>query len=236
MGVHLMKRFLFITFLMLPPSLAIIGWSLKWFSPGWTDALGGLNNLATVAMAILTYYYVVLTGYYVGLTGDLVRQALRSQGLALQAQEAEFRPYMVVDIEFEEVSGFLVIKNVGRLPALNVRIKFEPQIVATSDGAQYNLTEGLLSEPFSVFPPGKIQRSDLGPAEEFLDPNRDWVYHVSLSYTWPGRRDVVSENYVINLNFEKHVGWQKKRGLEEVVETLEKIERRLREVSLPSGQ
>lgn len=176
----MLRKSTFVLFLLLPPLLIAACWALKFFSPGWTQQFGGFGNVANALAVFLTYYYVVLTGYYVFLTGRLVQQAILSQGHVLRAQEAEFRPYVIADIEFEGILGSLVIKNVGRLPAQNVRIKFDPEIIATSrmDGTVYNLTEQLLSEPIAFFPPGKVQRSNLGPAEEFLDPDEPWVFNV----------------------------------------------------------
>lgn len=187
-------------------------------NPKLVVELGGTVTFISFLTVLLTYFYVVLTGL-------MVKQMIKSQ-------EEERRPYITVDIEFEQSRGWLVISNIGRLPATDVKIKIEPELVAVQER---KLSETLLSKPIAYFPPGKTLRSFVDVGRDILAKDSPHEFTATVSYTWPGQKETQSETYGINLDFYSHRLYTPKMDLTDINERLKEIERHLASIAKSRG-
>jgi hypothetical protein len=106
-----------------------------------------INVSVSAILALLTYIYVHVT--YKMLESN--RQMLSEQ---MKSSAEQTRPFVVVSFPSQDAAVHLNISNIGNRPAVNVKIRFEPDLNNIKDkvawGDQQNLTfsDRILSQPF----------------------------------------------------------------------------------------
>lgn len=188
-------------------------------NPELAKKIGGTAAFIGFLTVLLTYFYVVLTGL-------MVRQMVK-------AQEEERRPYITVDIEFEQSEGWLVISNIGRLPATDVKINIDPEIVAVRER---KLSETILGKPIAYFPPGKTLRSFVDVGRDLLGKDSPKEFTARVSYSLPGKAKRHTDTYSINLDFYSHRMYTPQRDLNDINERLKEIERHLATLAKSEGR
>ncbi len=128
------------------------------------EPFGGPNNLVGLLTVLLTYLYVVLTSF-------MVRQMA-------QAQEEERRPYVVVDIEMDQQETTMVLKNISKTPARDVRVQLIPDILTASEKS---VNDTLFSKPIAFLPPGRIVNSFVDLSQKFFEEGKPTNFEVSMS-------------------------------------------------------
>ncbi len=187
--------------------------------PELANRFGGTATFISFLTVLLTYLYVVFTGL-------MVRQIAK-------AQEEERRPYITVDIEFEQSVGWLVISNIGKLPATEVEITIVPELVAVRGR---KLSETILSKPIAYFPPGKILRSFVNVGRELLGKEGPKEFTARVSYSLPERQNRYTDTYSINIDFYSHRLYTSQRDLKDINERLKEIERHLATIAKSKGE
>jgi len=202
-----MKKFLLTVLI---PVVFVVLFTCTLVFPDFGAVVGGPAVFTGFIITLLTYLYVVFTG-------------LSLQEMT-KAQEAQRRPYVTVDLEFEEFSGWIVIANVGKLPAFDVRIQFDPELTATRNR---KLSETLFREPISFIPPGKILRSFVDVGKRLLDEEQPAIFKARVSYKGIDGATVFNEAYSINLDFYRHRLSTRHASLDEVSKWLEVIAKQI---------
>jgi hypothetical protein len=129
--------------------------------------------IGTVAYALVAIFAAVFAGWQVW---EIRR-----------TREEEARPFVVVDVQPSPVSRKilnLVVENVGRTVARNVRLTFEPPL--QSSGEPYPLAESpLIREGMPTMPPGRRVEAlfEFAPASKNKDLPNPLRRHCE-----PGRR------------------------------------------------
>jgi hypothetical protein len=127
----------------------------------------------------------------------------------------------------------LVIKNVGKRPAIEVSITLDPPPVRASEPAGFELAKlKMLNEPVAMIAPGQELRTHYDSHIE--RHNRDdlpSVHHVSLRYKDTSRREY-NETAVLDLDAMKGVLYTSVKTLHDVGKSLAEIQKILKGASV----
>jgi hypothetical protein len=175
------KQLLFI--LVLPLLLLTALLLLDFFPVGWSNRFGGASNILGFFTVYLSYIYVVLTN-------QMLRQMIKSQ-------EADRRPFVIVDIERTQGWGYMVVKNIGKLPARDLSITFNPPIRAIFGQTERPIS--LIENPIPFLPPERELRTAIGLEQLIFRGPNVRPYAVIVSYSWSGHNTPVSEEYSIDV-------------------------------------
>ncbi len=158
-----------------PIGIFVIGIVLSLFIPNRA------NPLITLLAALLTYFYVILTWRMVHGT-----------------VEQQWRPWIFINIRpaVTETSGrfsnrrvflYFQIKNYGRVPALNLSLKCNPEV---------DVEDGPLSRDWSVFGPDHQEEFEIKGIDG--DPE-DRRFTVRIEYQWFGQNEKYSTEIPVTL-------------------------------------
>lgn len=172
----------------------------------FAEYLGDPNSILPFFTSLLTYVYVVITW-------SMVKQMILNRDL-------DRRPYVSVDIEFENAMGYVVVQNHGLSPATNINITFLPELVATRNR---KVSETLFAKPISFLPPGRTLRSFIDSGVALLHKDAPGEYTAKVEYSWSERRMDYNESCNINLNFYKWRLGSRASTLKDVTDQLEKV-------------
>jgi hypothetical protein len=180
--------------------------------PGISKFMGDTGTLITFLTAIFTYIYVVLTGL-------TVRQMVKNS-------EDESRPYIIADIEINDHCVFFIIRNIGKLPAKELKVKIEPDIVNTI-GKSLNTT--LFSKPISIVAPGKEIKTFINTSMVVFKSEAPKVFEVALEYKW-GNAKVENESYRLDISMYHDLVTVNVKSIHHVAKELEEISKNFKKV------
>lgn len=139
-------------------------------------AVAALGTAATTLIAFVTAWLVL---------GQL-RAARRQLTDARSAQAEQERPYVIVFIDTSEASQQLmdlVVQNVGRTPAWNVRIHLDPPPVRAQETPGLELAKArLFNEHLPLLPPGRTIRAFFDSAIDRKGEDLPTEYRVRVTY------------------------------------------------------
>jgi hypothetical protein len=182
--------------------------------PDTANKFGGASTIVSFLTVLLTYIYVVLTGM-------MVRQMVK-------AQQDEDRPYILAHLEFDQNLCWIVVSNIGKKPAKGLTIKIDPPLVGLRN---VDIAQKLFAKPISFFPPGKVFRSAVNSSVAmFADGSID-EYRFTISYAWDGCPNPVTEEYTVNVGFNKGRWGVDKKDLDDIANSLDSIEKHLEIIS-----
>lgn len=181
-------------------------------SPNLLPYFGNSANLVGFITALMTYLYVILTG-------QMVRQMIKSS-------EQELRPYIIVDIEIIELAGYFILRNIGKMPAQNLRVTINPELIALDDKS---LSTTLLKNPIAFMPPGKEIRTVLRDRKRMLCDEAPLVFEVELKYEWEGKS--ACEKYTVDISFYGSQYYLERKDIHDVAKSIEQINRNLTQIA-----
>ena len=151
--------------------------------PELVSKYGGGPNLSQLVMSILTYLYVALTAILVY--------------SIFQDRRRERRPYIIVDVDCSKHESWLIIRNIGKMPAKELDIHISPEL-PTMTGIE--LSKSIFKSPIAFFPPGKVFKSFIDKSFNLLAEGNSKKYSVTLKYRWDGQKRKIKEEYDIDLS------------------------------------
>ncbi len=108
------------------------------------------------------------------------------------------RPRVILDVHHERGLFFLLLRNIGSEPAVNVVTKFGPRILGPDGKKEIN---GIgLFRGVAFFPPGKQFRVLLGAAAAYFSTKQPTKFPVSVTYqgeNGKGYSEVINHNLEI---------------------------------------
>jgi hypothetical protein len=191
-----------------------------------------------VAAAWATVVIYLVLGVFAWIQVLQAKKLRESQALqARELREAEARPYVVVDFEPDRVPFVnLVVANLGRTMARNVRVEADPPFDSSvyRSGPVPLAKFKLFSEGIPSLAPGKrivllfdqmLDRADAGLPES---------YRVRLTYEWDGGQ-LPSEELRLDLELYRPLRRVTPETIHDVSKTLTKIGRQLEKWSAGAG-
>lgn len=151
-----------------------------------------LNHNQGAVMAVLTLVYVLTTI-------TLALFTYKSLTVAQNVGRESVRPYLVFDIQVRDLSVYAILKNLGRTPARNVRIRIKPLLEVAS--GQKKTECHLTSVTIPLMAPGReiVDLVDGGPRFHELYP--DTIFHGTIVYS-DTRENTYSEEFEVSPVFE----------------------------------
>lgn len=142
-----------------------------------------LNKYSNLLLSLLTSAYVLLTW--------LVVREMK------YAREAEARPYIIIDSLVAGVRCYLIVKNVGKSAAVNVRFKINKPLVGRGNRVVNDLH--VFAHGIDYFPPRKDFVFDLFPLHELHDKESKCPAEFSIKVTYEFLRNKKTEE-VVHIN------------------------------------
>jgi hypothetical protein len=190
----------------------------------------------TGIMALLTGGLLV-TAFVAALYAARQVKLARQHGEEARTAEWEAsRPYVMVTIE-PGLTGpplfDLLVKNIGRRPAVDVSITLDPPPMRASEPAGYELAKlKMLTEPVAMIAPGQEMRTHYDSSRERL--NRDDLpsfHRVSLTYQDTSGHQY-SETAVLDLDAMKGVLFTSVKTVHDIGKSLAAIQKTLGSASI----
>lgn len=153
-----------------------------------------LNSNSGLITSLLTFFLVVLTGWYAYITHKMLKSNEK-------ANNEQTRPYIIVMIESQDLKLKLYIKNLGKRPAIEVEISFNPPL-DNIDNIRKNKGEkphkNLLYQSF--MPPNFEVSTSLWHTPGLLEKKElVKIYEVQLCYKDTNNQNY-KETYTINVD------------------------------------
>jgi len=183
-----------------------------------------IQSLTLIATLIVVICYTIETAKMAHATQAQTIASSKSLDLMQQMREAETRPYIVPTLDLSPQGlSTLVIENVGKTPAVDIQIEFDPSL--PEDAPNNKATQAikaLQSQGFKYMPPGFQGRFFWGVGKESPLGNEFTIgitYYSSLNHTQ------YRERYFISMDDYLHILLHGRQPLHEIsyyLETLSK--------------
>ncbi len=149
-----------------------------------------------------------------------------------EAKESEMAPYVIAlfDIPFEEKMIYLVVKNIGKSTAQDVKIQFKPKL---ADNSGEDISElPVFKNGITSLSPGQEIRTFVDSSSAFLFGQNDQplTYIVKISFNgWPKDTLKVTEQ-VLDLTADKRSSNITQHGRHDLTNEVEKISRNIERI------
>lgn len=140
------------------------------------SAVAALATIATALVAAITAFLILRQ----------LHAAREQLSEARKAQAEQERPYVIVSIDRSEAGSQLmdlVIQNIGKTPAHNLRLSFDPVPIRAKETPGLELANTrLFNEPLPLLPPGRVIRTFFDSAIDRKDSELHSEYNVQVTY------------------------------------------------------
>lgn len=180
------------------------------------EILSWINNNSGFVIAIATVLYVIFT-------------ALMFWEM-YKTRKSEFRPYIIIDFEVNNHIIDIVIQNIGKGAAKDVKFEFKPSLMNVKNKDFSD--KGFIKNGFPFFPPGKrfvcFFDSTIGHFEKDKEPPR---CEVIITYKNSLTNDNYIEKNIIDLTPHKNREYINFKNIHNVAEELDKIKKELENIN-----
>lgn len=151
---------------------------------------------------------------------------------ARKLREEQAQPFVVVDFELSPVSGNiinLVVENVGKTLARDVKLAFTPRLESTQVSGDYDLKNTtLLKDGIPTMPPGKRIVALFDVSHQRFSSGLPLSYTVKVEFRDSRRRKQEPLEYVLDLSFYYGLMSVNEYGLHHAAKALREIESTLK--------
>lgn len=181
--------------------------------------------IAQILSLIFLIVYVVKTWHMASATRKSAEAAEKTLREMKEMRDQETAPYVVV--YFENARGtpfiYLIVKNIGKTVARDVKIDFSPPLKSSTQGANLGdmpmITEGIAS-----LAPGQQLRTFFDSAISYFG-RADLPLHIvaKISYCGGLRTDTRAWEQTLDLQALRGLLYTQERGINELVEQVEEL-------------
>ncbi|MBU2525057.1 MAG: hypothetical protein KKC03_00455 [Bacteroidetes bacterium] len=165
------------------------------------------GNYLNFGLTLLTYFYVVFTWEM------LERMKMESY--------LERRPYIVADFKSPKGDLHFELENIGKTPALNVKVKVTPDFELGKKEETINST--IFNDKIDFYPPKKMIETYISSTSSFFDKNPD-KFMVQLDYEDCFKMKF-SEKIILDLNHHKKQSYLIEKDLKDVVKSIDDLKK-----------
>lgn len=197
-----------------------------------TNTVSGMGTVLAIVQ-ILTLIFLIL---YVWKTWEIASASRKStevsEGILKEMKESrdqESAPYVVAyfDVPYGETSIYLVVKNIGKTVAENVKLEFQPPletgIVTTND---WNINDtALIKDGIGSMPPGYELRTAFGSVVSYFNKESKFPlkYKVNVSYSGGLRSGARNIEQIMDLSAFEGLSFIDEKGMHELVKEVERL-------------
>ncbi|UAB82349.1 hypothetical protein INR76_06195 [Marixanthomonas sp. SCSIO 43207] len=186
------------------PSLVIISFLILAITEKADFDSGDYLNFG---LTLLTYFYVVFTW-------EMLERMKTESYL-------ERRPYLVADFKSPKSNLHFELENIGKTPALNVKVKVSPDFELLKKEDSINTT--IFKDKIDFFPPKKLIETYLSTTSSFFEKNPD-KFTVQLDYE-DSFKNKFSEKIILDLNHHKKQSYLIEKELKDVVKSIDELKK-----------
>lgn len=204
-----------------------------WIPQGWTSAdWSAFGSLVQAAATVAAFVVAVVAAMY-------AKRQWKSQQIAVseareredRLREEQARPFVVVDFEPSPVWGNiinLVVENVGKTLAKNVRFEFDPPLQSSMSGQGYDVASSvLLTQGIPAMPPGKRVTALFDMSHDRIAADLPMTYRVTVRSDDSADRSQEPLEYVLDLSFRYGLRRVEAKTVHDVAKTLKEIEKQV---------
>lgn len=189
------------------------------------DILDVVLAIVQILSLIALVVYVIKTWHMASATRSSAEAAQKTLDELRDGRDQETAPYVVTYFEASPQTSliYLVIKNIGRTIAKDIRLVFDPPLKSTQ--AAFQLGDlAAIREGISSMPPGYEIRTAFDSAITYFgNPELPLLFRASVSYSG-GLREIKREHpQTLDLQILKGLVLANEKGIDEVISTLEKL-------------
>lgn len=142
-------------------------------------------------------------------------------GEAKRLREAQARPFVMIDFDIKDHLIFLVISNIGKTLARDVKFIVEPALVPTKEGyAAKDLT--IFREGMPILPPGKVIRTVFDSFPE-REARQDLPDRFEVIVRYRGESDSFEDRIDLDLDLYRNLVSVRRDEIHHVNQTLKKV-------------
>ncbi|MGB3152123.1 MAG: hypothetical protein WBB27_15820 [Maribacter sp.] len=186
------------------PSLIIISFFVLTIT-GKADFDSG--DYLNFGLTLLTYFYVVFTW-------EMLERMKTESYL-------ERRPYLVADFKSPKSNLHFELENIGKTPALYVKVKATPDFELLNKEDTINST--IFNDKIEFFPPKKIIETYLSSTSSFFEKNPD-KFTVELNYEDSFKKKF-TEKIILDLNHHKKQSYVIEKDLKDIVKSIKELKK-----------
>jgi len=185
-----------------------------------------------VTLIVETLTFVVMI-FYVIATWRMATASNESVREMKETREQEFSPYVVVYfyIPEKQTDIELVIKNVGRMPAKNVKFTFNPPLV-TSEPEITNFVSNFIKNGIEFLPPNYEIKTFVDITFAYFDEKKKFplTYEAIVSWTDVKGKRQMSAEWKLDLSPYYWRLFSSEKGIHELAASTEKINNSLEKI------
>lgn len=183
-------------------------------------------DIILAAVQILTLFTLII---YVIKTWQIASASKKSTEVSekilkemKESRDQEIAPYVVAYFDIEGYLIYLVIKNLGKSVAKNVKLEFQPPL-KNSKGEKISDIP-LIKAGIGSIPPGYEMRTFFdGVNSYFNKSDLPLTYKVKVSYSGGLRSGTRNIELIMDLSAFQNLGIREEKGMHELVEKVEKL-------------
>jgi hypothetical protein len=150
-----------------------------------------------------------------------------------ETRDQEVAPYVVVyfDVPQGEHIIYMVVKNVGKSVATNVRIEIDPKLIGSRE--KDFSTVSLIRDGIASIPPGYEIRTFVDTGRSMFDEQnkRPLTYRAKVTY-FGGLKDIMrTTEQILDLSVYKGLSFVSRRGIHDLAQEVEKISESIERIS-----
>ena len=165
----------------------------------------------------------VATLILAGLTAAYVLNTRNTLWEMKEARDAETRPYVIVyfDVPHGELWADLVVKNVGKTVARNVKMLFDPPLQNTDGPSLMSLP--MIRDGIPMLPPGYEIKTTLDFTQKYFKSGLPMFYNVTVTYAGGMEDKERQTDCVADLSAFEHLTYIERKDLHDLVLRVEKL-------------
>ncbi|MFN4228049.1 MAG: hypothetical protein ACK4F0_07935 [Candidatus Ratteibacteria bacterium] len=182
-------------------------------------------SIVSIVVQILTFGALI---FYTIATFKMASASKFSVNEMKKMREQEFFPYVVVyfDVPYGQHIIELVVKNIGKRPAKNVKMKISPPLVSSE--SKIDLGEvGFIKNGIKMLPPGYEIRTFVDTTSAYFDRRKELPLQYKVKVSWFCENEEQTTEWDLDLSIYYNRLSISGKGIHQLVEINEKIKRTL---------
>ena len=192
------------------------------------NLLLGIQILTLIALIV----YVIKTWHIASATKESARVSQNMLEEMKITRDQESAPYVVAyfDMPVKNWLIYLIVKNIGKTVAKNVKLEFEPKL-KNSRGEDINNIP-LIKEGIGSIPPGYEIKTFFDTTINYLNNDEYPLNYVAkISYKSDIQDKIRNSEQTLDLSVYKGLSFIDEKGMHELVKEIEKLERNNEKIS-----
>jgi hypothetical protein len=198
------------------------------------DLVSPNKDWLDIILAIVQIFTLIVLVIYVKKTWDMAvstEDSANVSKLTLQemkdTRDQENSPYIVAYFEFSEYEIYLVIENVGKGLANNIKIEFDPELNNSIRGIKINEIP-LIKEGIGSMPPNYKIKTFFDGTVKYFNGDFPCKYNATITYYGGINETKRTSKHILDIRSYYKVMFSHETNLKDVVDELKKISNSLK--------